>query len=118
MDKIIIKGARFSCSIGVSVEERSKKQKIVIDVELFLSARKAAKTDNIKYAVNYSEVHDLIKSLVESKKYNLIEAMAENIAEEILNKFPVKKVLVRVKKPEALSNKNVKYAAVEITRNK
>ena len=118
MDKIIIKEARFPCNIGVSRKERKEKQEIIIDAELFLNIKKASKTDKIIYAVNYSEVHDLIKNIVESKKYKLIEAMAENVAEEILNKFSVNKVLVRVKKPEAFANRNAKYAAVEITRNK
>ena len=118
MDKIIIKEARFLCNIGVSQKERKKKQEIIIDIELFSNIKKASKTDNIRHAVNYSEVYDLIKNIVGRKKYKLIEAMAENVAKEILNKFSVKKMLVRIKKPEALANRNVKYTAVEIIRKK
>ena len=118
MDKIIIKEARFPCNIGVSQKERKKKQEIIIDVELFSNIKKASKTDNIRYAVNYSKVYDLIKNIVGREKYKLVEAMAENVAKEILNKFSVEKVLLRVKKPEALANRNVKYAAVEIIRKK
>ena len=118
MDKIIIKEARFPCNIGVSQKERKKKQEIIIDVELFSNIKKASKTDNIRYAVNYSKVYDLIKNIVGREKYKLVEAIAENVAKEILNKFSVEKVLVRVKKPTALANKNVKYAAVEIIRKK
>ena len=118
MDKIIIKEARFPCNIGVSQKERKKKQEVIIDVEMFSNIKKASKTDNIRYAVNYSEVYDLIKNIVGREKYKLVEAMAENVAKEILNKFSVEKVLVRVKKPEALANRNVKYAAVEIIRKK
>ena len=118
MDKIIIKEARFSCNIGASQKEINKKQEIFVDAELFLDAKKAAQTDNINYAVNYSEVYDLIKNIIGMKKYKLIEAMAENIAKGILNKFFVQKVIVKVKKPEALADRDVKYAAVEIIRKK
>ena len=118
MDKIIIKEARFSCNIGVSQKERKKKQEIAVDAQLFLDAKKAAQTDDIKYAVNYSEVHDLIKNIIGMKKYKLAESIAENIARGILNEFPVQKVIVKVKKPEALADRNVKYAAVEIIRKK
>ena len=118
MDKIIIKEAHFLCNIGVTKKERKVKQEIIIDVELFLDVRKASQTDNIKYAVNYSNVYDLLKNIAEKNDYKLIETMAENIAKEILKNSPAKKVLIRVKKPMALAKKNVKYTAVEIARTK
>ena len=117
MDKIIIKDACFLCNIGISEEERRKKQEIFIDAELFSDTKKAAKTDNLAYTVNYSEVYDLIKKIVEKKEYKLIETIANNIAENILNKFNIKKVILNVKKTR-LQNKNLKYVAVEITRKK
>ena len=116
MDSITIKGALFSCRIGVSEEERSKKQQIEADVKLFLSTKKAAKTDSIKDAINYSDVHNLLKNIVEKNNCMLIESLAENIAAEILKNFPAKKALVKIKKRGALADRNVKYAAVEIER--
>ena len=118
MDKIIIKGSHFLCNIGVTKKERNEKQEIIIDVTLFVDVRKASQTDNIKYAVNYSNVYDLLKKIVEKKEYKLIETMAENIAKEILNKFSVENVLIKIKKPEVLADKNVNYTAVEIIRGK
>lgn len=118
MDKITIKDACFLCNIGTTPQERIKKQEIFIDIELFLDLRKTIKKDNIENTLNYSEVYGSLKNAVEKNKYNLIEAMAENIAKQILNKFAIKKIIVRVKKPAALSNKNVKYVAVEIAREK
>lgn len=118
MDKIIIKEARFLCNIGVSENEGAKKQLVAIDAELFLNLKKASSSDDIKHTVDYSEVHSIIKDVAENKRCKLMEAMAENIAKEILNRFSVKKIIVRVKKPMALSKKNVKYVAIEITRTK
>lgn len=118
MDKIIIKKARFKCNIGISREERAKKQNIIIDVELFLNLRKASSTDDIKNSVDYSKIHSLIKSIAEKKEHKLIEALAENIANAVLKNFPAKKAVVKVVKPMALAKKNVKYAAVEIARSR
>jgi len=112
MDKIIIKDAIFFCNIGVSFKERGKKQKIFVDVELFLDTRKAAKTDDLKYTVNYSDVFSLVKNIAEKKEYKLIETLANKIAEIILDKFTAKKIIVKVKK--RLPNMD---AAVEITRD-
>ena len=115
MYKIIIKEASFLCNIGVPEKERKIKQKIIVDLELFLITKKMAKPFN---TVDYSGVYDLLKDIVEKKEYKLIETIAENVAQEILNKFPAEKVLVRVKKPKALADRNVKYVAVEIRRTK
>ena len=118
MDKIIIKEAKFMCNIGVTREERRKKQKVLVDIELFLDTKKAAKTDSIKDTINYSYAYGLIKKMAERKEYSLIEAMAEGIAKGILHSFKIPKVLVRIKKPKALADRNVKYAAVEVIREK
>ena len=118
MDEIIIKEAQFMCNIGISEEERARKQNIFVDAELFLNIRKASATDDINHTVNYSEIHSLIKKIAEKKEYSLIEALAGDIADGILKNYQVKKVIVNVKKPMALAEKNVKYAAVEITRSR
>ncbi len=118
MDQIIIKGAKFSCNIGVTQKERAKRQEIFIDAELFLDLKKAANTDRIEDTISYSQVHSLMKKTAEGRQYNLIEAMAGHVAEEILNNFSAESALVRVKKPKALADRNAKYAAVEIIRNK
>ena len=118
MDKIIIKEAQFRCNIGVSKEERAKKQNIVVDAELFFGIKKSSSTDDIKHTINYSQIHSLIKNIAEKKEYKLIETLAENIAKGILNNYTIKKVIIRVKKSKALAKKNVRYAAVEITRIK
>lgn len=118
MGKIILKEARFLCNIGVSAEERKKKQEIFVDIELFSDTKKAAKTDDLRVTINYSEVYDTIKNVVERKDCKLIETIANNIAEKILKNFNASKVIINIKKPNALADKNVKYVAVEIIREK
>ena len=113
MDRIIIKDAEFFCNIGVSAKERSRKQKIFADAEMFFDTRKAAKTDDIKNTINYSSAYDLMKSIAEKKEYGLIETLANDIAKGIFDKFGVKKVNVKVRK--ALPDFK---AAVEIAREK
>lgn len=118
MDKITIKGALFLCNVGISERERRKKQKIFIDVELFLDAKKAGQTDDLKHTVDYSEVYDSIRRTIKRKKYRLIESIAGNIAKNVLNSFNVNKVSVTIKKPGALARKNVEFVALEIMRGK
>lgn len=114
MDRIIIKDANFYCNIGVSSKERSKKQKIFVDAEMFFDTRKATQKDDLKFTINYSDVYDLMKNIAEKKEYRLIETLANEIAGDILDKFKTGKVAVKVKKRLT----NMKYAAVEVARKK
>lgn len=118
MDKITIGGASFFCNLGVTEEEFKKKQEIIVDIELYVNAKKAAKTDSIKEAVDYSEIHKSVKEIAESGKCHLIETLAESIANGILKKFKVNEVIVRIKKPGALADRNVRYASIDISRRK
>ncbi len=117
-DKIILYNCKFSCNIGVPDEERKSKQDIFIDLELFYNIKKSSSTDNIEDTINYSEVHKVVKDLVEKKEYKLIETMSEEIAEVILAKFKIEKIMVRIKKPAALQSRCVEHAGVEIYRTK
>lgn len=118
MDSIIIRDARFLCNVGISAEERKRKQKIFIDIELFLSLKKAAENDELKHTVNYSKVCNLVANLIEKKEYRLIEAIAWDISETVLKEFNVKKVIVEVKKPGALAHINARYASARVERRK
>ena len=87
MDKIILNNLGFYGYHGVLSEEKSLGQKFFIDVELLLDTKKAGKSDDMNQSVSYADVYDVIKDITENKKFNLIEALAENIASEVLEKF-------------------------------
>ena len=117
-DKLIIKSASFLVNIGHTEEERKKKQRIFVDAELFLDTRKAGRTDNLEDTVNYVEVHKEMKTIIESRHHILIESLAEKISGKILERFSIHKINITIKKPQALAQQKVRYAAIEITRKK
>lgn len=119
MDKIILKNLGFYGYHGVLAEEKVLGQKFFIDMELFLDTREAGISDDMSKSVSYAEVYYLIKDIVENQKFNLIEALGENLASSVLNKFSrVKSVMVRVIKPEAPVMGIYDYFAVEIRRDR
>ena len=70
-------------------------------------------------SVSYADVYDVVKEITEKRRFNLIEALAENIAKEVLDKFElINEVMVRVKKPEAPVNGIYDYFGVEIRRGR
>lgn len=113
-DKIILEGLEIECVIGIFDWERETRQMVSIDFELECDSAEAAKSDNIKDAVDYKSITKQIISLVEPSEFYLIETMAENIADVCLGVEGVNKATVRVSKPGAVrGSKNV---SVKITR--
>jgi len=117
MDKITIKNASFLCNIGITEEERKEAQEIFINIKIFFDTRKSAQTDNIKNTIDYFQVYNGLKKLVENKPYNLVETIAQDSADYILNNYPAQKVKISVKKPGAILGR-VQHAGVKITRER
>jgi len=119
MDKIILSNLGFYGYHGVLEAEKVLGQKFFIDVELFLSTKEAGKSDDLTKSVSYADIYEIIKDITENKRFDLIEALAEAIAGEVLESYAmIKSIMVRVKKPEAPVNGIYDYFAVEIRRDK
>ena len=116
MDRILISDLLVRCIIGVRDEERREKQDVVINLSLYADLRKAGKSDRIEDAVDYSAVKKRILSMAEKSQYNLVEALAEAVAEFCLEQPAVSRVQVRVEKPSAL--RYARSVGVEITRER
>ena len=74
MDQIIIKDLETFGYHGVFEEEAFLGQKFIISARLFLETREAGKTDDLKESLDYGEVCQVIKKMVESERYLLIES--------------------------------------------
>ena len=70
-DAIIVKGARFSCNIGITDAEREKKQPLIIDIRAESDTSKAAKSKRLEDTINYSALHAETKKLIEGKEFIL-----------------------------------------------
>ena len=110
MDKIFLNEMRVETIVGIWDWERKTKQIVSIDLEMGADIKKAAMTDNIEDTLNYKGV----AKFVEESSFQLVETMAEKIAEIILTEFKVPWVKVRVNKPGAI--RGSKDVGVVITR--
>lgn len=118
LDKIIIQGIVFYGYHGLTLAEQELGQKFLVDVELHLDLRPAGISEHLVDTINYKEVYDLVKWIEQKKKYRLIETLASDIAQAILDKTQTVEVVVRVKKPQVPIAGIVDYVAVEVTRRK
>lgn len=117
MDKILIEGASFQSHVGVSERERSRSQEIVVDMEVLLDVRVAGSRDDLAATVSYVDIHEVVANTISAKPYILVEAIAEDVAANVIESFQaITGVVVRVAKPAAMSDRGVRNTAVEITR--
>lgn len=117
MDKIRIENLELFGYHGVFEEEAVLGQKFIVSAVLYLNTRKAGKTDELKESLDYSDVCQKIKEIVERERCQLIECLAERIAEKLLLTFDVlKNVEITVKKPWAPVLVHLENVAVTIER--
>ena len=116
MDSIIVRGLNFKACHGVLDSEKTCPQLFQVDLELFLDLQAAGQQDELNLTVDYDQVYHLVQSIFEGPTCNLIEALAEKIAQALLNKFPLRAVEVTVYKPEAPVEGEFQYFAVKIRR--
>ena len=119
-DEILLEGMRFYAYHGVNPEERALGQRFTVDVTLAADLRRAGRSDDLGDTVSYSAVYKLVRGIVEGEPRQLIEAVAEEIAAEILTNFPpVQRVSVTVRKPEVpMKGSMLDAAGVRITRSR
>jgi dihydroneopterin aldolase len=117
-DRIVLDGMAFSGTHGVNPEEHVTPQRFEVDVELELDLGPAGHTDDLGRTIDYGGVFDRCRRLVETGHFNLIEALAEAIARDVLAAFPADAVVVRVRKPEVRLGGDLRSAGVEIRRTR
>lgn len=102
MDKIFIRELEFIGYHGVFEEEKKLGQKFLISLELNTDLRNAGVNDDIEKTTHYGFVSKTVEEVFFSKKYDLIESLAEDIARQILLNYKyISKVKLEVKKPWA-----------------
>lgn len=102
MDIIYLTDLEIETIIGIYDWERKIKQTVSINLEMATDIRQAAEHDHIDYTLNYKEVAKRLISFVEKSEFQLIETMAEQITQIILNEFDVCWVRLKLSKPGAI----------------
>lgn len=117
-DRIVLHNMVFQGRHGVLEHEQREPQPFHVDVELVMNLQPAGVDDDLSKSVDYGQVFDATRQIVESTSFRLLEALAEAIAHELLVDFPVPEVGVRVRKPNAPIAGVFDYAGVEIWRQR
>lgn len=117
-DRVALRGVVGFGRHGVFDFEREQGQRFVVDVVCQLDLAAAAAIDQLQATVDYGELARAIVSDIERDPLNLIEALAERIAQTCLSAERVRAVEVTVHKPDAPMPVEVADVAVTLTRSR
>jgi 7,8-dihydroneopterin aldolase/epimerase/oxygenase len=116
MDTIRIRGLKVEAIVGVHDWERKVPRTIVIDLELATDAARAAKSDALEDALDYSAIATATAAFVVAAQPQLIETLAEQLAAKLMKDFGVARVKLEIHKPGAVAG--VQDVSVAIERGK
>jgi dihydroneopterin aldolase/2-amino-4-hydroxy-6-hydroxymethyldihydropteridine diphosphokinase len=100
-DRILLTGVRARGFHGVLPEERAVGQEFVVDLELTLDLAIAGATDRVVATVHYGELAEAVVAAIQGEPVDLIETLAQRIADVALGHELVERVVVTVHKPSA-----------------
>ncbi|WP_274365928.1 dihydroneopterin aldolase [Paenibacillus thermotolerans] len=102
---------------GVFSEENKLGQRFYVSLELRIDLSKAGRTDDLEETINYAELYQTVKAVVEGPPLKLIEALAETIASRLLDAYAkIHEVTVKVTKPHPPFDIVFDGVTIEITR--
>lgn len=101
VDEIALTGLRVFGHHGVFDHERRDGQEFIVDARLYVDTAAAAASDDVADTVHYGEVAERIAAIVAGEPVNLLETLAQRIADAVLTFAGVRMVAVTVHKPQA-----------------
>lgn len=101
MDTIFIRDLEVHAIIGTLPEERHTPQKLILNLEIFTDMERAAISDDLRDAVDYSRAEKLVMETTQASSFYLLEALAGKLCSELKALPGVRKVRITIDKPGA-----------------
>lgn len=114
MDKVFIKGLRIQTTIGFYQWEKEIKQTLVIDLTMGWDTAKAAENDELAKTLDYAEISTAIEIFANNNPVDLLETLAERIAQYLIADYHIPWLQLKIGKPGAVHNTDT--VGVEIER--
>lgn len=117
LTKINVENIPCYTAIGIDKEERKAGQKLLIDVNCYITSKEILNADNIKSTFSYVDIYKSVQE-VGKKSHELIESLAEDIARVLLKHPLVERVKIKVYKPHIPYPEFQGNVSVEVERTK
>lgn len=114
--RVFIDKYELMASVGIYERERRYIQRVVVSLSLLVSDEYDGVSDTLGNVYNYELSINAIKDTIESAHFNLIETMAQRIADVCLESPEVVSITVRIEKPDVLTE--CRAVGIEIERSR
>ncbi len=104
MDQIHIRQLKMSAVIGLYPHERQAPQTVIIDLDLHLDLQSAGRSDRLTDTIDYAALTECVRKAVIESRFQLLEALAQHIADICLSESRIAAVDVTVTKPGGLQD--------------
>ncbi|GJD72941.1 dihydroneopterin aldolase [Methylobacterium goesingense] len=116
-DRIVVDRIAVFAFHGLLPEEARLGQRFYVSLDVRLDLRAAGRSDDVARTVSYADLTEIVTRIATQRRFALIEALAEAIAGEILERHPpIREIRVRVDKPSAPVPAVIDGVAIEIVR--
>lgn len=113
MDLVFIDNLRLDALIGVHAHERGGRQPLRVDLQMAFDTRAAAASDRLADTLDYAAVARRLQALAAASDAQLVEVLAERMAECVQREFGVRWLRLKLGKPQALADADVVGVLIE-----
>jgi 7,8-dihydroneopterin aldolase/epimerase/oxygenase len=113
-DRITLAGIQINPRIGTTAEERTTPQDCEVDLSVWGDFEAAAATDSLDKSVDYCRLLSLVQEIAHMQEYELVETLAYKVVRTVLQKFPVNRANVKLRKQPAGLRGQIHFVEVEV----
>jgi dihydroneopterin aldolase len=117
-EKLSLKNLVYWGYVGASEWERRTLTRIEVDIEIRADLGKACKSDDLGDTIDYSRLREIAGKIVGAKHHNLLESLAEEIADGAFKLCKCEMVTLRVRKPQPPIGGPCDFAEIELVRHR
>ncbi len=114
--KVLISDLALLMSIGIHDFEKTKKQEVKFNINIFVNPSLTPIENKINSIVNYETVIKNITKLTKNKHYELLETLAEDIFFELFKNTNIQKIKLKIEKTQII--KNTSSVGIEIIKKR
>ena len=113
-DRITLSGVKLYPHIGTTAEERASAQECLADLSVWGDFEAAAATDALDKSIDYCLILKTIQEIANKQDYVLVETLAYGIVRGVLQRFPVSRVRIKLRKRPAVLLDQLAFIEVEV----
>jgi len=117
-DRIFVEGIKFHGYHGLTRLERQIGVRLSVDVSLWMDLERSARSDKVRYTLDYRKVHERVVEIGRGSSHKLLESFVASVLDALFEEFAADRISVRVRKETPVLDGIVDSVGVELERNR